>query len=59
MTYDIKVYDGYEEKETIRGLEYSQMNAILRAFEREGVTAAAIDTESRTKYEVVNSTVHC
>lgn len=57
MTYDIKVYDGQEEKETIRGLEYSQMNAIQRAFEREGVIAAAIDREDKTKHEVVNSTV--
>jgi len=34
MKYDIKIYDGKEEKETIRDLKYSQMIAIKTMLDR-------------------------
>ena len=37
VRYDIKVYEGNEEMETIRDLKYSQMLAIKRLLNRLGV----------------------
>jgi len=37
IRYDIKVYEGNEEMETIRDLKYSQMLAIKRLLDRLGV----------------------
>ena len=37
IRYDVKVYEGNEEMETIRDLKYSQMLAIKRLLDRLGV----------------------
>jgi len=37
IRYDIKVYEGNEEMETIRDLKYSQMLAVKSVLDRTGV----------------------
>jgi len=37
MRYDIKVFEGYEEMETIRDLTHTQMIVIRKIFDRHGI----------------------
>jgi len=52
MRYDIKVYEGREEMETIRDLKESQVIAITKVFDRHGIrySVKLVETEeSRSK----------
>jgi len=46
MSYwDIKVYDGNEEKETLRGVSWATKKTLMQIFDREGIKAVAMEVK--------------